>query len=196
MDFIKTTLLGGVVVLVPILLFYLLFSEMLEVLVALATPVVDVLPGKLGDKIDEPLSVAIFVLLIGSFLAGLALRSITLKTFGAWVENSALNKLPMYKAVKRLSHGLLGAKSDDVFTCGLIELSPGIRELVYIVEDPGNGYVTIMVPLAPTGFNGPLKIIESDKVLRIDASVGEASVPVSEWGIGLQQLAAGTKSKD
>jgi uncharacterized membrane protein len=189
-SFIKTTLLGGIVVLVPVLLLYLLLSEMLEALVGLASPIMNILPASMATNIDEPRDIALFVLLISAFLAGLALRSIKLKNFGTWVEKSALNKLPMYKAVKRLSLGLLGAKSDSAFTCGFVELSSGVRELVYIVEDYGNGYVTVMVPLAPTGFNGPLKIIESDRVVRVDASVGAASASVSEWGVGLQRLAS------
>ena len=69
-----------------------------------------------------------------------------------------------------------------------MELTPGIRELVYIAEETGSGYMTVMVPLAPTGFNGPLKIIKSSMVTRIEVSVGEASIPVSEWGVGLQKL--------
>ena len=193
LTFVKTTLLGGIVVLVPILLFYLLLSEMLEVVVVLAKPIMEMIPASISNYIDEPLGLAVLVILSSAFLAGLALRSIWLKRFGALIERSALNKLPMYKAVKRLSYGLLGAKSEDVFTCGVIELSQGVRELVYIVEDTGNGFVTVMVPMAPTGFNGPLKILESDRVSRLKATVGQASIPVSEWGVGLQQLVTGEK---
>ena len=187
-DFVKTTLLGGVVILIPLLLLYLLFSEMLEIMVALATPIIDLLPANVGEKIGDPLSVAIFVLLISALLAGLALRSLRLKRIGRWIEGAALNKLPMYKAAKSLSHGLLGVESKEGFSCGIVELSPGVLELVYIVEDAGNGYITVLVPLAPTGFNGPLKIIESEQVIRINATVGEASARISEWGVGLQQL--------
>ena len=94
----------------------------------------------------------------------------------------------MYRAVARLTRGALGEKSDSVFSCGIVELTPGVREIVYIAEDLGNGYLTILIPLSPSGFNGSLKIIESKKVERISASVGQASVAIGEWGIGLQEI--------
>jgi hypothetical protein len=39
LDFLKTTILGGLFVLLPIILLYLALSETLEVLVLLATPI-------------------------------------------------------------------------------------------------------------------------------------------------------------
>ena len=187
-SFLKTTLLGGVLVLLPFLLFYLLFSELMELVTALASPVMELLPESFSRLFIDPLVLAFIILITGAFLTGLALRSSKLKSFGNWIEKSTLDRLPLYNSVKRLSHGILGVEGDDVFSCGFMESVKGIRELVYIVEDSGSGYMTIMVPLAPSGFSGPLKIVDSNMVTRIEASVGEASVPVSEWGVGLQKL--------
>jgi uncharacterized membrane protein len=182
-------------VLIPLLLFYLLFSELLDLVIALAIPITGLLPAGFTKIIDHPLLLASVTIIVCAFVCGLALRSSMLKSLGAHFENNMLYRLPLYRAVKRLSQGVLGVKGEDVFSCGFVELSPGIRELVYIVEDEGNDYVTVMVPLAPTGFNGPLKIIEANRVIRIDASVGKASVPISEWGVGLQKLADGQLEK-
>ena len=187
-EFLKTTLLGGVLVLIPFLLFYLLFSELMDLVTALANPIMEMLPASISGRFEDPLVLAFIVLVLGAFLSGLALRSDKLKALGSWFENSTLKKLPLYSAAKRLSQGILGAKGDNVFSCGFMELTPGIRELVYIAEETGSGYMTVMVPLAPTGFNGPLKIIKSSMVTRIEVSVGEARIPVSEWGVGLQKL--------
>jgi uncharacterized membrane protein len=187
-NFLKTTLLGGVLVLLPFLLFYLLFSELLELVTALANPVMEILPESISSRFGDPLVLALIILVTGAFLTGLALRSSKLKSLGHWTERSFLDKMPLYNSVKRLSQGILGVKGDDVFSCGFMESVTGIRELVYIVENSGNGYMTVMVPLAPSGFSGPLKIVDSEFVTRIEASIGEASVPVSEWGVGLQKL--------
>ena len=44
MEFLKTCFLGGLFVLLPLLLFYLLFSELMDIIVALATPIADLVP--------------------------------------------------------------------------------------------------------------------------------------------------------
>ena len=194
-EFTKTTLLGGVLVLVPFLLFYMLFNELMDLMITLAFPIIELLPGSITEWFGDPLILAALILIACSFLFGLALRSVKIKSLGTRFERTILDKLPMYSAVKRLAHGILGAGSEGVFSCGIVELSSGVRELVYITEDTGNGYVTVMTPLAPTGFNGPLKIIQSDKVTRIQASVGDASKSVSEWGVGLQQVVDGRSTK-
>jgi len=72
--FLKTCLLGGLVVLLPLLLFYLLFSELMEIIVALATPIADLFPEDTFDKISDPLVIAILLLMGTSFIFGLALR--------------------------------------------------------------------------------------------------------------------------
>lgn len=191
-EFVKTTILGGVLVLVPFLLFYMLFSELLDVVTALAFPIIDLLPGNITEMFGDPLILSILVLIGCSFVSGLALRSARIRTLGTQFEETVLNKLPMYRAVKRLGRAILGERSDAAFSCGVLEPSPGVREVVYITEDNGNGFLTVMSPLAPTGFNGPLKIVQSDKVIRIQASVGDASISISEWGVGLQEVVDGT----
>ena len=44
-EFLKTCLVGGLFVLLPLLLFYLLFSELMDIIVALATPIADLKAG-------------------------------------------------------------------------------------------------------------------------------------------------------
>ena len=108
-EFLKTSLIGGLLVLLPLVLFYLLMDEIIELLIALATPIADLFPGGLFDNLKLPGVIALILLVGTSFVFGLALRSANLRRFGSWLEETLLGKLPIYKAVKRLSHGLLGA---------------------------------------------------------------------------------------
>ena len=49
MQLLKTTLTGGFLVLMPLLVLYLMVSEVLDLVVGLATPLADLLPeGTLG----------------------------------------------------------------------------------------------------------------------------------------------------
>ena len=51
LEFLKTTVLGGLFVLLPLLLLYLLLSEALGLIVVLAKPIADLFPKGTFDKI-------------------------------------------------------------------------------------------------------------------------------------------------
>ena len=106
-EFAKTTILGGLFVLLPLALFYLLLDEMLGLVVALATPIADLFPKGTFDQTKMPVVIGVFLIVGASFLFGLALRSAALRRFGHWIELTLLGRLPLYSAVKKLSRGLV-----------------------------------------------------------------------------------------
>jgi uncharacterized membrane protein len=87
MEFLKTSIAGGVLVLLPLLLLYLLLAELLELVVALATPIADLFPKGTFDKINAPVLLALILIVGVSFVFGLALRSMTLRRFGPPFDN-------------------------------------------------------------------------------------------------------------
>lgn len=192
MEFLKTTALGGLLVVLPLMVFYLLVSELLDLVVALAMPLVALFPDNYFARLNAPLFVALLLILGASFLFGLALRSQTLTRFGHWIDHTLLEKLPMYGPVKRLSRGLAGAKEERAFGVALLRHQEGFGELVYVIEENRRGMTTVLVPMAPTGFNGPLKLVPSDSLVPLDASLGDASQVMAHWGVGLQDIAEKT----
>ena len=80
-EFLKTCLVGGLFGLLPLLLFFLLFSELMGIIVALATPTADLFPDESFENLSDPLFVAIPLLLGAAFIFGLALRSQILVRF-------------------------------------------------------------------------------------------------------------------
>lgn len=187
-EFLKTCLLGGLFVLLPLLLFYLLFSELMGLIVALATPIADLFPKGTFDQLSNPVIVAILLLIATSFIFGLALRSEKMRQLGSLLERATIMRLPLYDAVKRLSQGLAGTERDDAFKSGLLESDDGTTELVYIIEEHSDGKLTIMVPFAPAGFAGSVKIVSAGRVTRLDASVGDASKVIAHWGVGMSEI--------
>jgi len=187
-EFLKTSLIGGLFVLLPLLVLYMLLAELLQLVVELATPIADLFPQGTFDKINAPVLLALILIVGVSFVLGLALRSITLRRFGLWIERSMIGRLPMYNAVKSLSRGLMGAKEEGVFRPAVLNSPDGSREIVYMIEDHGDGQVTILIPWAPASFAGPVKIMDSDRIEVLDASLGDTSRVLSQWGVGVRDL--------
>jgi len=186
--FFKTSLLGGLFVLLPLVLFYLMLDQLLGVMVALATPIADLFPPGTFDEVRMPVIIAVILIMGASFLFGLALRVAVLRQFGRWFEYKMLGRLPLYNAVKSLARGLLGTQENTAFQSAVLHSPDGEREIVYVIEDDGEGEVTVLVPWAPASFAGSVKIVAGDRVEILEASVGDASRVLSHWGMGANKL--------
>lgn len=193
--FLKTSALGGLFVLLPLLLFYLLLSEALQAIVALATPIADLFPKGWFDNVEAPVLVALILILAGSFLFGLMLQSTALTRLGRRIETSVLGKLPMYSAIRRLTRGLAGAENLDSFRPALLMSAESQREIVYVIEDHGNGQMTILVPWAPTPFAGSVKIVNSSKVQMLEVPLCDVTRVLSLWGVGMDALMSSNEAQ-
>ena len=194
LEFLKTSLSGGILVLLPLVMFYLLMDEIIGILIALATPIADLFPRGLFDNLELPGVIALVLLVGVSFLFGLALRSDTLRRFGRWIERTLLGQLPLYDAIKKLSRGLIGAKEDGVFKPAVMHSENGEREIVYLIEEDSNGQATVLVPWAPASFAGSLKILSRNRIELIDSNLGDTSRVLSHWGVGTFELLKKTQS--
>ena len=192
-SFLKTTAMGGVLVLVPLLIMYIMVTELLDITIDIATSVTSVFPENFLGELDEHMVVAFLLLFSAAFLMGLTLRSSLLRRLGRTIEEATLGRLTIYVAIKRLSRGLLGGVDNNAFQTGLVTVSEGARQLVYIVEDHGQGLLTVFVPLSPMGLTGSIWLLDEKKVERLPMSVGQASKVVGQWGVDLQNATNLTK---
>jgi uncharacterized membrane protein len=187
-EFLKTTALGGLFVLLPVLLLYLLLAEVLELVVALATPIADLFPKGTFDRINFPVLIALVLIVGVSFLIGLSMRSATWRRAGRWIEEKILGRLPAYNALKRLTSGFAVASEDDAFRPAVLISPDGTRELAYVIEDHGDGQVTVLVPWTPTPFAGSIKIVSRDRIEMLDTNLGDFTRVLSHWGVGVRDL--------
>lgn len=186
--FFKLTAMGGLLVLLPILLFILLLTEIVNLVVGLATPIADLFPPGTFDDPEHPVALAVILLVGASLLIGIAMKSKTAIWLGGWLQAKTVGNLPLYRFVKSLVSGLIGADKADNFKPALLDAGNGQREFVYVVEDLGNGELISLCPHAPSGFVGPLKIVPAHDITRLDASLGEISLVFNHMGLGAGRL--------
>lgn len=194
--FLKTAAGGGLMVLLPVLLLCLLLAEMLQLVVALATPIAGLLQEGGLEKAANPVLVALVLLAGTSFAIGLAMKSKAGRRFGQWIENTTLKRLPVYAALKRLTRGFAGTEAGETFMPALLEIDAGIQEIVYLVEESEDGLAAVLVPHAPTAFSGPVKIVDRKRLTLLDTNIGDLSRSLSHWGVGTVPLAARTLTRE
>jgi uncharacterized membrane protein len=189
-NFFKTTLLGGLVVVLPLLLFWVMMDEILGLIVALATPIADLFPPETFDQLSEPSIVAALLILGTSFIFGVAIKLEMLAKLGRWIESATVGNVPIYRAIKQLSAGLIGAENGAGFKGGMLQNADGSCDIIYIIETLPDDRVVILVPFAPASFTGSVKVVAAAHVREFDSSAGEVSKVIANWGVGAAEMLA------
>jgi uncharacterized membrane protein len=183
--FIRTTLLGGIFILLPVLMLCMVLREALQLALALAAPLVAMVP--IAGASDYPIIFAALVLVVASFAIGLIARSRMAKRVGRWSEARTVGRLPVYRVMRELSAGILGSSKAHAFTPALFEHGDE-SEPAYLIEDPGGDRVTIMLPWAPTPLAGSIRIVPRARVKLVSASLADFTMFLSHWGVGAQRI--------
>ena len=182
----KTTLIGGLLVVLPIYLSILLLAKTLSGILALLSPVTAAIPA--GAQFKQVL--ALLIVLAVCMVAGLVVRtSAGLRAKNA-LERSVLEKIPGYSLVRGLASRLGGDESEGTFQPALVEiedaLAPG-----FIIEELEDGRYTVLVPSVPTPAAGSLFILPRERVHPLDVPFTQAVKVISKWGAGAGELARG-----
>jgi uncharacterized membrane protein len=182
----KTTLIGGLLVVVPIYLSILLLVKTLAGIVKLMSPVTAAIPA--GAQFREVIAVAI-VLAVCLF-AGSAVRTrIGLRAKNA-LERSVLRKIPGYALVRGLAERVSGEEGEGAFQPALVEIEGGLSPC-FIIEELEDGRYTVLVPSVPTPAAGSLFILPRDRVHPLDVPFTQAVTVISKWGAGAGVMARG-----
>ena len=192
LDLLRTTLIGGVLVVLPVALLGGVVAQALDSIIALVSPLTDLLPVHELGGVGLATIVAIGLILGFFFLAGLLART----TLGgrAWrgLEGAVLERVPGYKMTRTLSRQFAGEGGEDasMFAPAALLIPPDTQQLVYVIEEHGNGFSTIMIPSVPAAMAGPLQYVRSDRLRRLDASLATVVQSLQACGIGAGPLFA------
>lgn len=188
MEFLKTTLIGGFFILLPLLLLELMIVEIFQLVVALSAPLADLVPTALVEAINAPVAVALALIVLASLMLGLAARSEAGRRLGRWVERNTLGRLALYSVLKGLAARLVEIGEGSTFKPAMLVSADGQREFAYLIEEHDDGYVTIMLPWAPTPLSGSVKIVRRGQIELLDATLGDVTRVLSHWGVGAKSL--------
>ena len=178
-EFTKTTLIGGVLVILPIYVTILLLLKAVNGLLALLSPVTAQLPAGVQFR-----HVAAILLLVAvCFVVGLAVRTGPGLRAKNVFEHVVLEKLPGYTFLRGLARRLTGRSEEQTLQPALVEIEEALVPAL-IVEELEDGSFTVLVPSAPTPMAGSLYILPADRVHPVDLPFTTAISVFTKWGTG------------
>jgi uncharacterized membrane protein len=187
-EFTKTTLIGGVLIIMPVYLSSLLLLKALAGVIGLVAPITHQLPATL----QFPQVIAIALLVGVCFICGIVLRTGTGLRAKNALERTLLEKIPGYTLIPGLAGRIAGKEDEQAFTVVLAEIEDALVP-AFLVEDCGDGQCAIFVPSVPTPAAGAIYIISNERVHRVDVPFTQAVAVISKWGAGSSALLAGMK---
>jgi uncharacterized membrane protein len=178
-EFTKTTLIGGVLIVLPIYVSLLLLAKAAKGLLGLMKPITDGIPATFEFR--EIL--AVLLLAAVCFVAGLIARTGPgLRAKNAF-DKAVLERLPGYTLLRGLAARFTGQADGPTFAPALVEIEEALVPAL-IIEELENGSYTVLVPSVPTPMAGSIYILPPERVHRVDVPLTIALKVFSKWGTG------------
>jgi uncharacterized membrane protein len=189
-EFITSTVVGGLFIVVPAYLAVLLLLKGMKSVGGLVRPVAALVPDWLPAE-----NVLSLVLLLGlCFLVGVAVRTPSGRAVRERVEVVFFERLPGYGLVRSLTQRLAGDSEESTWQPALAEIEDALVP-AFIIEELDDGRLTIFVPSVPTPLAGAVYVLRRERVHILDIPFTQAIRSISRWGSGSKDLVAAMRKR-
>lgn len=197
-SYISLTLIGGLLVILPMAVFILAGRWLLRTLGNLVSPISDPITAafELSPLLSDFLVIVAF--LIACLLVGLLVRT----ALGRWVHNTFdhwMSKLaPGYKTIRAMTHQLIGGGGGgplrgEVVLAKVFGIDIDTTMTGIVTSKNKNGTVTVYVPTAPVPTSGLTYHLPENCVEYLpDVSVEEAMRTIIACGAGTSDMLPAT----
>jgi len=184
-NFLWTTILGGVLVVVPVAVSTVLVVHALAAVTALLQPITSELPA----DVALPSIIALVIVVVVCFIAGVVVRTGP----GRWAQDALerylLDRIPGYTLVRGLTGRITGQEAGTTFAVAMVEIEEALVP-AFIVEEHDDGRYTVFVPSVPTPAAGTVYVLTPERVHLVDVPLTKAVSVISKWGAGSRDLVA------
>jgi uncharacterized membrane protein len=170
-DFLKTTTIGGITVILPSVLLIVLFRWLFRWLTALIGPLSDQVIARAHLHELFAHGFVVFVILALCFIVGLIVRTKVGRFLQDNLEEHILSIAPGYRIIRETVMQLLGRKRNP-----------------FITDEHDGGWVTVFVPTGPNPTTGYILHLPLERVTPITVRVDTTIRSVIACGAGSTPL--------
>ena len=184
-NFVKTSLLGGVSVILPAALLLIVFNWVFQWVSIIIEPLTRVIVAKSNMQEILVNLLVIFAIVIACFLIDIVVKT----QVGAFVQTrveALLGRIiPGYRLTTQTFQQLFGKRPSNYSAVALV--NPFGNESMmtaFITDEHANGYYSVFVPTGPNPTSGNIFHLPNSSVYRVDVPVEEAMKSVIGCGAG------------
>jgi uncharacterized membrane protein len=179
--FLRATLTGGVLFLLPVVLVVVIFNKAFHILKEISRPLNEKMPDIIFGLYGSNL-LTILLLVVICFFSGLMFRSSWVRNRVAGLEENVLSFLPGYALLKSVASDAIGEKSETKMTTVLVR-DGEVWNIGFLVEEVGD-LCTVFIPDVPRHDAGETKIVRLDCVNKTDVTTNKATHSLKRYGKG------------
>ncbi len=192
-NFFRTTLLGGIIVILPTIILGFAFKWLFGVVGGGIKPLTNLVVDRieLPDQYEGLIAtlIVLAVIILGCFAVGLFVKT----RIGRWIyeafESSLLSKAPGYKMIKETVNQFLGKKKSPFSSVALVQIFENDTKVTaFITDQHDNGTITVFVPTGPNPTSGFIYHLDQQYVHPVNVSVEDAMRSVISCGAGSDAL--------
>jgi uncharacterized membrane protein len=185
LQFLRTTIVGGVLFLVPLVVLSAIIGKALQV----AHRVSDPITARLFPEAPPPLllAAAVVVLVLFCFLAGLLAVTPPARRIVGWLEGALLSKIPGYTFLKSAGASALGVESTVQYPVVLARIEDS-WQFGFVVERLPGGNQAVYVPGSPNPLSGAVYFMGADRLRETEIPMHVAMKCLRGLGAGSAAL--------
>jgi uncharacterized membrane protein len=189
-EFITSTVVGGLFIVVPVYLAVLLLLKGMKSVTGLVRPIAALVP----DWLPAERLLSLILVLAICFLVGVAVRTPVGRALRERMEIVFFERLPGYGLLRSLTQRLAGDSEESAWQPALAEIEDALVP-AFVIEELDDGRFTIFVPSVPTPLAGAVYVLSRERVHILDIPFTQAVRSVSRWGSGSKDLVAAMRKQ-
>lgn len=188
--FVRTTLVGGLLYLVPIVVLLAILGKAVQVAHQFSPPVLELVEAAGLGGILTPQVVAVLLLILFCFAAGLFARTVVAKRFSRALESKVLANLPGYEFIKGVSENLAGVDTGSTHAPVMARIEDA-WQIAFVVDRLDDGHLAVYVPGVPVSRSGSLYFMTADRVRPLPVPLKSALQALRHMGVDSNELLRG-----
>jgi uncharacterized membrane protein len=189
-SFLMTSLLGGVVVILPVAILASVTIWIFRLVTGLIEPLTRLLIK--DSQVNEYAAdfIVIILIMVACFFVGVLVRTRLGEFFYRLIENRILKLAPGYSMIKETVLQIFGSKKDSPFSSVALAQIFGNETLVtaFITDSHSDGSYTLFVPTGPNPTSGLIYHLEGKYVHPVEIPVQDAMRSIISCGAGSSKL--------
>jgi uncharacterized membrane protein len=186
---IKTTIIGGLIFLVPLVVLAAVFGKAFKVMMLVATPLEKLIPVEAVAGVALLDLLAILIMVLCCLLAGLAARSAWGRSIQGRIDALLLELIPSYSWIRGMTGSLSDEEVETVLKPVLARFDDQ-SQIAFEVERAG-GMVALYVPGAPDTRSGSVTFVTEDRVQPLEAEFLAVVKSLKKLGRGSGSMLGG-----
>jgi uncharacterized membrane protein len=164
LKFVRTTLAGGILFLVPIVVVVMILGKALVFAHKIVAPLALHIPVHSIIGLRTPTLLAIAAIVLFCFFAGLLARTVLARRIIKWLDATVLSNLPGYEFFRSIGESTLGVEQNQFQQVVVARFDDNLQ-VGFLVERLANGLVSVFIPGAPNPYSGAVYFLTPDRVL-------------------------------